>query len=81
MSMITQNDLAADRYGGPGWHQDVLHDLADRLTPPSAFPCTFSQNAFRRGLVEFVFVDRLDAGGLSQLRADLGHYIAAAALW
>lgn len=81
MSVIAQNDLAADRYGGPDWHREVLHDLADRLTPPSAFPCTFSQNAFRRGLVEFAFVDRLDAGGLAQLRADLGRYIAAAVRW
>ena len=81
MAVIAQNDLVSADYPGPSWHRDVANDLADRLTPPSAFPCTFSQNAFRRGLIDFIFVERRDADGLEQLREDLAAYVAAAGQW
>jgi len=86
MSVIAQDTLMSPAYTGPPWHGPHWHgvvaqDLAQRLTPPSAFPCTFSQNAFRRGLVDFIFVERRDAAGLAALRADLSDYLAAAALW
>ena len=81
MSVIAQNDLVAEGYSGPGWHREVAADLAARLTPPSGFPCTFSQNAFRRGLVDLIFVERLDEAGRVQLRADMLAYIAAARGW
>ncbi len=81
MAVIAQDDLVDPGYPGPAWHREVANDLAQRLTPPSAFPCTFSQNAFRRGLVDFIFVERRDAAGLQDLRDDLGAYVAAAAGW
>lgn len=79
MALISQNDLQAGAEAP--WHNEVLADLAERLTPPSDFPCTFSQNAFRRGLLQFIFVDALDAGGRAGLRADLLEYIAEARDW
>jgi FPC/CPF motif-containing protein YcgG len=79
--MITQDRLTAETYPGPAWHREVAADLAARLTPPSDFPCTFSQNAFRRSLVRFIFVEALDAAGRAQLRADLLAYLAEAETW
>ena len=81
MTVIAQNTLTAVGYAGPAWHSEVAADLAQRLTPPSAFPCTFSQNAFRRGLVDFIFVEALDDAGRAQLRADMLAYIAQARQW
>lgn len=81
MSVIAQSDLMAASRPGPAWHGEVAEDLGARLTPPSAFPCTFSQNAFRRGLVDFIFVERRDNASLAQLRTDLATYLAAAAQW
>ncbi|MCB1338491.1 MAG: YqcI/YcgG family protein [Maritimibacter sp.] len=81
MALISQTALTAPDYPGPDWHREVAGDLAQRLTPPSDFPCTFSQNAFRRGLVDLIFVERLDAMGRAQLRFDLLAYLAGAAHW
>lgn len=81
MSVIAQNTLLSPAHAGPSWHRTVADDLADRLTPPSAFPCTFSQNAFRRELIDFIFVERRDPAGLAALRADLSEYLARAAAW
>lgn len=81
MTVIRQTDLTADNYPGPAWHREVAVDLAERLTPPSGFPCTFSQNAFRRGLVDLIFVEALDAAGHAQLRADMLAYIVEAVRW
>lgn len=81
MSVIAQTDLMAASYAGPDWHREVAADLSSRLTPPSDFPCTFSQNAFRRGLVRFIFVETLDAAGRAHLRAGLLDYIAEARAW
>jgi len=81
MTVIAQNTLTDASYAGPAWHRRVAADLAARLTPPSAFPCTFSQNAFRRELVDFIFVDARDAAGRAQLRADMLDYITAARDW
>lgn len=81
MAVIAQNKLMADTYGGPDWHREVARDLAARLTPPSDFPCTFSQNAFRRGLIDLIFVERLDDLGRAGLRYDLLAYLTEAAKW
>lgn len=81
MTVIAQPDLTAATYPGPDWHREVAEDLAERLTPPSGFPCTYSLNAFSRGLVRFIFVETLDEAGRAQLRADLAEYLAEAATW
>ncbi len=81
MPLIRQHDLQAPAHDGPAWHREVADDLARRLTPPSPFPCTFSQNAFRRGLVDFIFVERRDPDGLAGLRTDLARYVGEAAAW
>lgn len=81
MSMVAQEELLGAGYAGPDWHREVAEDLARRLMPPSDFPCTFSQNAIRRGLVRFIFVETLDEAGRGRLREDLLSYIAEARRW
>lgn len=81
MTLVPQDTLAQTGYTGPAWHRSVLSDLAERLTPPSDFPCTFSQNAFRRELVRFSFVETDDQAGRAAMRADLSDYVALSRLW
>lgn len=71
MALISQSDVAKMQNGD--WRKTALRDLAERLSPPSDFPCTFSQNAFRRTLLQFAFIGapgeagfRIGAGALTQ---------------
>ena len=81
MPLVSQSDLAAPAYPGPAWHGEVLSDLAARLDPRSGFPCTFSQNAFRRALLRFAFVEEATPAALAALRTDLSAYLAEARKW
>lgn len=78
MALVSQNDIPAS---APRWHHEVAQDLRSRLLPPSEFPCTFSQNAWRRGLVWYAFVDALTDTGRAAARADLRAYVADARVW
>lgn len=78
MALVSQNDIAP---AASGWHHQVASDLRTRLLPPSEFPCTFSQNAWRRHLVWFSFVETLSEDGLAAARADLSEYIKDARGW
>lgn len=79
MALVAQSELA--RGDGVAWHGAVYEDLAARLSPPSDFPCTFSQNAFRRGLLQLSFVDAPGAAGFAQGAADLADYVAECRGW
>jgi N-omega-hydroxy-L-arginine synthase len=81
MTVIAQDRLTAENYAGPAWHREVAEDLAERLTLPSDFPCTYALNAFRRALVRFIFVETRDAAALAALRADLAAYLDEAKRW
>ena len=81
MALIAQSELARPGHSGADWHGAVLADLAQRLTPPSGFPCTFSQNAFRRELTRFIFVEGDTPADRAATRADLSAYIAEARGW
>lgn len=78
MALFEQNEIDP---GGAGWRSGVLSDLSQRLSPPSDFPCTFSQNAFRRGLLWLSFVDDLSQPGLARCREDLASYVADCRGW
>jgi len=45
------------------WQAVAVHQLAERLRPPSDFPCVFSQSAFSRGKILFSFVPSLTTLG------------------
>ena len=79
MTQLAQREIA--QTAGTTWQQDAYRDLAERLSPPSAFPCTFSQNAFRRELIQFSFVETLDDCGLRMATEDLLDYVKDCEKW
>ncbi|TFB92294.1 YqcI/YcgG family protein [Cryobacterium sp. MDB1-18-2] len=62
------------------WHRDVLDDLEQRLSDPG-FPCIFSRNAYKKKLVKFIFVDRLDDDGIQYLADGLQRYVELSRAW
>lgn len=81
MGLIAQHQLASPDSNAAGWQKATYDDLSARLTPPSAFPCTFSQNAFRRELLQFAFIEAPGAAGLDAGRAALQHYVRDSRAW
>lgn len=65
---------------GEGWHRAVFEDIASRLDDPD-FPCVFSRNAFRKGLLRFVFVERADRDGMRHLAEALTEYVELSRSW
>lgn len=81
MSLITQLELTAPAYAGPVWHKTVLETLDDKLAKSAAFPCTFSQNAFARQLVRFIFLDAIDPPALTAAARQLEEYVKLSRTW
>ncbi|MFK0167058.1 YqcI/YcgG family protein [Rhizobium sp. NPDC090279] len=81
MSLIDQDAFEGLDAALPVWQRQVFADVRARLEPPSLFPCTFSQNAFRRRLLQFSFVERLDERGLAQSTEDLRDFIEESRKW
>ena len=40
-----------------GWHRQAFEDVHQRLAYERGFPCVFSKNAIRKGLLKFIFVE------------------------
>lgn len=81
MTIIPQEQLAHGDYRGPQWHERVYENLYDRLGRNSDFPCLFSQNAFRRELIRFAFVEDASDGSIDRLAADLASYVELSRDW
>lgn len=79
MALMDQTQAAA--LPEHDWRRLAYGDLSERLTPPSGFPCTFSQNAFRRGLLRFSFVDTAGGQGFASAASDLREYLDDCAKW
>jgi N-omega-hydroxy-L-arginine synthase len=80
MALIEQsslNELYSENY----WEYTVYLNVEKRLTHPTEFPCVFSQNAFRRQLIQFSFVDNFDEYGANKLKLDLEQYISESKSW
>ncbi|TDQ53239.1 YqcI/YcgG family protein [Actinorugispora endophytica] len=65
---------------GKAWHLDVLGDLESRLTDPG-FPCVFSKNAFRKKIIEFVFVENGGRTGVRHLGEGIEEYVGLSREW
>ncbi|MET8042662.1 YqcI/YcgG family protein [Micromonospora sp. NPDC005215] len=63
-----------------GWQRSAFDDLSFRLNDPE-FPCIFSRNAFRKGIVNFIFVDSADEKGVRRLAEGLRRYVDRAVRW
>lgn len=79
MALLTQAELA--RLPPGDWRRGVYDDLAARLSPPSEFPCVYSQNAFRRGLIRTALVDQPGKAGLRAAGEDIAAYLADCRHW
>ncbi|MFE0650039.1 YqcI/YcgG family protein [Streptomyces sp. NPDC059534] len=65
------------------WHRAAFGEVASRLSDPD-FPCVFSRNAFRKGLLRFVFVEDREGGedgGFGHLAAALTEYVELSKGW
>jgi FPC/CPF motif-containing protein YcgG len=62
------------------WAADALRDIDERLTG-RGFPCIFSRNAYKKGLVQFCFVDAVDERGLRDLADVLLEFVAESRDW
>ena len=63
--LLTQADIGTS---SPDWHRSVFQGLADRLGPQSGFPCPFSRNAFKNGLLRFAFVENTSDSSYGRVR-------------
>jgi N-omega-hydroxy-L-arginine synthase len=63
------------------WHREVVEDLADRLGAHAAFPCVFSRNAFRKGMIKYLFVEAVDPAAMQSLAGGLRQYVEASREW
>jgi len=63
------------------WQAVAVHQLAERLRPPSDFPCVFSQSAFSRGKILFSFVPSLTTLGMRIATNDLRDYAELSRRW
>lgn len=79
MALLDQSEVS--NLPADDWRRVALGELTERLTPPSDFPCTFSQNAFRRELLQFSFVDQAGDAGFAAAMNDLRDYVEACRLW
>ncbi|WP_275116085.1 YqcI/YcgG family protein [Aliiroseovarius subalbicans] len=79
MALVAQKNLS--QAGIPEWQRATYNDLAERLASPSDFPCTFSQNAFHRELLQFSFIDAPGEKGFRTGMRDLLQYIADCNHW
>lgn len=81
MPLVDQKAMERSISSDDGWRRSVFLDVKSRLQSPSAFPCVFSQNAFRKELVLFSFVEDFDADGASKSVEDLTDYVALSKTW
>lgn len=80
MSIVEQSQVQG-RFESVSWQHSCFKQLAERLTPPSEFPCIFSQNAFNRGLLLFSFVEDASQHSIKQAAEDLAAYVELSRRW
>lgn len=62
------------------WRAAAVREIGRRLGD-FGFPCIFSRNAFKKGLVQFVLVDAVDDRGLRDLAVALERYVLESRDW
>ena len=64
-----------------GWHREAYDDVYDRLANESSFPCVFSKNAIRKGLLKFIFVEGNDLEDMKRLATGLMTFVEVSSDW
>lgn len=65
---------------GKSWHRAALNDVESRLADPG-FPCVFSKNAFRKQLLQFIFVENIETTGIQHLGEGVKDYVQLSKEW
>lgn len=75
--LISQTQISGD---ARDWHLSTLRDIEARLTDPD-FPCVFSRNAYRKGLLKFIFVEGSAPHHIRYLAQGLQEYVELSRHW
>ncbi|MEU9237345.1 YqcI/YcgG family protein [Streptomyces subrutilus] len=62
------------------WHRAAFEDATGRLVD-AGFPCVFARNAFRKKLLQFIFVEDAEADGIRHLGQGLKEYVELSRGW
>lgn len=65
---------------GTGWRARAFRDVESRLTD-RGFPCVFSRNAFRKGLLLFSFAEGAGPDAIARLGVELADYVELSRNW
>lgn len=75
-NLVAQNDVPET-----GWKRSFFRDIELRLSGKSDFPCVFGINAFRKGLLKFIFVEEAGDAGIRYLALGLKEYVDISREW
>lgn len=64
-----------------GWHRKAYDDVYDHLANDSRFPCVFSKNAIRKGLLKFIFVEGNSLEDMNRLARGLMSFVEVSSNW
>ncbi|WP_299546400.1 YqcI/YcgG family protein [uncultured Tateyamaria sp.] len=64
-----------------GWHREAYNDVSERLANENGFPCVFSKNAIRKGLLKFIFVEGNGLQDMKRLARGLMAFVEVSSDW
>tara|TARA_R110001606_G_scaffold8479_2_gene37433 strand:- start:27238 stop:28035 length:798 start_codon:yes stop_codon:yes gene_type:complete len=64
-----------------GWHRRAYDDVYQRLATESGFPCVFSKNAIRKGLLKFIFIEGNAPEDVCRLARGLMSFVEISTDW
>lgn len=64
-----------------GWHREAYNDVSERLANETGFPCVFSKNAIRKGLLKFIFVEGNGLQDMKRLARGLMAFVEVSSDW
>lgn len=64
-----------------GWHRKAYQDVYERVAETPGFPCVFSKNAIRKGLLKFIFVEDNSAAAFRRLANGLLSFVEVSRNW
>lgn len=83
MTLILQHDMLSHNewHSTHQWRKTSFDAICAILEPPSDFPCYFSQHAFRKQNIVFIFIESTSDEDLSILSVELGYYLQRCDQW
>ncbi|HBM45205.1 MAG TPA: YqcI/YcgG family protein [Halomonas sp.] len=78
---LTRYLTRQDEVSSVGWQSEVFIDIKQRLSKESGFPCVFSKNAFKNGLILFYFVEDSSRYSMIKLAEALREFVELSRQW